>query len=255
MALNFFSNWVTSLPFPTLTAPNKETDLRVGARRTMGSLSSGGTHMVALEPCCWKWHSSKLHRSMSSLLARLSRFFKSPLLFEIRTGNDRAWFSQPKLQLMKQPLTLTRSQNHSLRFGDMVRQKFPVPKVLSIPKLTWGSPKISIHDLQSFGSQPLRPPRSFVVLQTTEPTAFKASNPSVNGCRMMTEYLAYFITRHALRNEQHPVQTVIIPRLFRTKDLVPQGDLHDFSIGNLQTSHSRVPPSLHNNTRGMTRTQ
>jgi hypothetical protein len=179
---------------------------------------------------------------MPSLLASLRRFFKSPLLLQIRTGNDRAWFSQPKLQLVKQPLTLTRSQNHLPGLADVVRQKFPVPKVLSVPELAWRSSKISIHDFQSFGSQPLRTPRSFLVLQTTEPSRLKAPNPSLNGRRIMAEYLANFITGHALANKQHSVEAMIIPRFFRAKNFVAQGDLHNFSIGNLQTSHSRIPP-------------
>jgi hypothetical protein len=138
---------------------------------------------------------------MSSLLASLRRFFKSPLLLQIRTGNDRAWFSQPKFQLMKQPLALTRSQNHLLGLDDVMRQKFSVPEVLSVPELVRRSSKIPIHDLQSFGSQPLRTPRSFLILQTTEPSRLKTPNPSLNGCRIMTEYLAYFVTGHALRNK------------------------------------------------------
>jgi hypothetical protein len=70
----------------------------------------------------------------------------------------------------------------------------------------------------------------------------------------MAEYLANFVTGHALRDKQYSVEAVIIPRFFRAEDLVTQGDLHNFSIGNLQTSHSRIPPYIHN-TRGMMRMQ
>jgi hypothetical protein len=164
----------------------------------------------------------------------------------IRTGNDWTWFSQPKPQLMKQPLTLTRSQNHLLSLSDVVRQKFAVPEILTVPKLARRSSKIPIHDLQSFGSQPPRTPRSFPVLQTAEPSALKTPNPSLNGRRVVTEYPGYFTTGHALRNKQHSVEAVIIPRFFRAEDLVAQGDLHNFTIGNLQPSHSRIPPYIHN---------
>lgn len=194
----------------------------------------------------WKWHSSKLHRSMSFLLASLRRFFKSPLLLLIRTGNDRKWFPQPKLQLMKQPLTLARSQNHLLSLGDVVRQKFAVPEILTIPKLPRRSSKIPVHDLQSFESQPLRTPRFFLVLQTTEPSRLKTPNPSLNGRRVVTEYPSYFVTGYALRNKQHSVEAVIIPRFLRAEDLVPQGNLHNFTISNLQPSHSRIPPYVLN---------
>src|ERR1700674_920014 len=65
----------TNLPVPRLTAPKQATDLRVGACSRMGSLISGATHIRQREPCCWKWHSSKLHSSRSFLLAQRRSFF------------------------------------------------------------------------------------------------------------------------------------------------------------------------------------
>src|SRR5439155_17918966 len=65
----------TNLPLLKLTAPKHATDLRVGACCSTGSLISGGTHMRQREPCCWKWHSSRLHSSRSFRLARRRSFF------------------------------------------------------------------------------------------------------------------------------------------------------------------------------------
>jgi hypothetical protein len=58
----------------------------------------------------------------------------------------------------------------------------------------------------------------------------------------MTELLTNFITRHALGNEQHAMEPVVIARFFGTKDFIPQGDFHNLSISNLQTSHRGIPP-------------
>jgi hypothetical protein len=143
---------------------------------------------------------------------------------------------------MKQPLALSYSQNHLLSLGDVVRQELPIPKILRIPELTRRFSKIPIHDFQSFGSQPLRTPWPFLVLQATETSCFETPDPPLDGRRIMTELLAYFITGHALGNKQDPVQTVIISRFFGTKDFVPQGDFHNLSIANLQTSHLGIPP-------------
>ena len=57
--LNIGSKAVTSLPVRMLAAPKHATDLRVGACKRMGALSSGGTHIRQRVPCCWKWHSSE----------------------------------------------------------------------------------------------------------------------------------------------------------------------------------------------------
>ena len=58
-----------------LTAPKHATDLRVGACCRMGSLISGAIHIRQREPCCWKWHSSRLQSSMSARRARRRSFF------------------------------------------------------------------------------------------------------------------------------------------------------------------------------------
>lgn len=51
-ASNLGENCVTSCPFVRLTAPNRATDFRVGACSSMGSVSSGGTHIRQRVPCC-----------------------------------------------------------------------------------------------------------------------------------------------------------------------------------------------------------
>ena len=73
-----------NLPVPKFTAPKQATDLRVGACCNTGSLISEGTHMRQREPCCWKWHSSKLHNSTSARRASRCSFFTAATF----TGSD-----------------------------------------------------------------------------------------------------------------------------------------------------------------------
>src|SRR4030065_2770141 len=86
----------TNLPVLNITAPKQATDLRVGAWDSTGSLTSGGTHIRHRVPCCWKWHSSRLHNSMSARLASRRSFFKSRDPFRIGLGNLGSGFARPE---------------------------------------------------------------------------------------------------------------------------------------------------------------
>lgn len=98
-----------NFPEDTFTAPNSEMLFLVGACNTKGSFSSGGTHIVQREPCCWKWHSSRLQISFVGDFANFRSFFKSPLCCWISLSNHRSWFPSAKTKLMKNPLALTNS--------------------------------------------------------------------------------------------------------------------------------------------------
>jgi len=147
MALNFSLNWVNRRPLVMFTAPNKAMDLRVGARSWIGSMFSGGTHILILEPCCWKWHSSKLHKSTLGSLASFRRFFKNLLFFWVCFSNQRARFSKPKTKVPKNPLALPGSQIHSIRFPEVMRKEFSIPKFLLITQFTGMLAKIMAHRL------------------------------------------------------------------------------------------------------------
>ncbi len=247
MALNFFSNWVNSLPSFVLTAPNKETDFRVGAISKMGSLSSGGTHRVALDPCCWKWHSSKLHRSMLPLWANLRRFFKSLLLLRVGTSDHGSRFSQSKAQLVKESLTLANPHHNLLGLLNMIRQKLSIPEILGVPKLPRRSSQIPIHDLQLLRRQSPTAPRFFMIFQTAESMGLKPLNPPLNSHWMMPKQLSHFIAGPSPTNKQYSMKTMIVTRFLRTKDFILQCDFHNLWVSNFQTSHgaSLLNPIIH----------
>ena len=194
IASNCFSNRVTNLPSFTFTAPNKETDFRVGARSMTGSFSSGGTHMATLVPCCWKWHSFKLHKSVSFLFAKLRRFFKSRLLSRISMSNQRTGLSQAESKLMKEPLTLPNTQRHLMQFLNVMRQKFSVPHVLRIPEIPWRFAQCAINRLQLLRCQTIRP-----------------------SCFLKRKHKFFFVPGKTLKG--HRVRTIKEERLYKGKTI------------------------------------
>jgi hypothetical protein len=174
----------------------------------------------------------------------MRRFFKSLLGFLVRTGNDGARFSQPKLQLVEQPLTLAYPENDLLSLGYMVGQEFSVPEVLRISEISGRFPQIIVDALQLFGRQPLRSSLPFPVLEATESLRFEAPDPSLNGRRIVAQKLTNLIGGHTPAHKQYTVKAVIISRFFRTMNLILHGDFHHFPIGDHQTFHllSSLPP-------------
>lgn len=109
-----------NLPVFKFTAPKQATDLRVGACFKTGSVISGGIHIRSRVPCCWKWHSSRLHSSMSFFLARRRSFFKSFDLYRVRLSDLRPWLTQTKAQLAEHPLTLPHAKLDIVVFFQML---------------------------------------------------------------------------------------------------------------------------------------
>ena len=240
MASNCFSNRVTSRPSVTFTAPNKETDFRVGARSTTGSFSSGGTHIATLVPWCWKWHSSKLHKSVSFLFAKLRRFFKSLLFGWISMSNQWPRLSQAKSKLMKEPLALPYTQRHLMQFFNMMRQKFPVPHILRIAKIPWRFTQRIINRLQMLRRQTIRPSCFLAIFQTGKAALLKTPNPSLNRCRILTEHFCDFVGRKTPTNKQHAMQPMVITGILRSKNLVLKSYFHNIRIRYIKSFHAAL---------------
>lgn len=100
-AVKVFIKQLANCPSDARTAPNTAMDFRVGACSTTGSLSSGGIHILHRVPCCWKWHSSWNHTSMSSRATNWRSFFICPLGLRVGLRNKWARFPQAKAQLFE----------------------------------------------------------------------------------------------------------------------------------------------------------
>src|SRR5471030_236898 len=135
----------TKRPVLRLTAPKHATDLRVGACINTGSRTSGATHMRQRDPCCWKWHSSRLHNSTSSRFARRRSFFYSRNPDGIRLGDLRARFAQPKTHLAKQPLALSHAQLDAVALTQVLRQNGPIPQARFKSEVAWRLAQVSLN--------------------------------------------------------------------------------------------------------------
>lgn len=73
--------------------------LRVRACSITGSVFSGDIHIMHLEQCCWKWHTSLRGRGTSSFILRL--------LLRVGFSDQRSSFSQTESELVEQALGLS----------------------------------------------------------------------------------------------------------------------------------------------------
>jgi len=149
-----------------LTAPNRPMDFRVGARSCMGSLCSGGIHILMRDPCCWKWHSSKLHKSTPLFFASLRRFFKSLLFFRISFGNQRTRFAKSKPQFAENTLALPNTQFDPVSLPKMMREQFTIPYILRIVQIPWLLAKSIANRLPLLLAESLWTSWTFAISQT-----------------------------------------------------------------------------------------
>lgn len=177
--LNFGSKAVTNLPVRTLAAPKHATDLRVGACSRTGSLSSGGIHMRQRVPCCWKWHSSELHRSILGSAARRRSFFKDSLGCRVGLGNERTGLAQPKPHLAEQALTLACPQGDLVALAQMFGQQFAIPQGLGKAELTRAAPQVAPHALPVGIGQTAWSSGALAFLKARKPNFLEAADPAL----------------------------------------------------------------------------
>ncbi len=133
----------TNLPLARLTAPKHATDLRVGAWSKTGSLTLGGTHLRQRVPCCWKWHSSRLHSSTSRRFARRRSFFKGRDPERVGLSYLGPGLAQPKTHLAEDSLALAYPEHHAIVQAQMLGQELAVPQLTSKTKWRRVSPQIA----------------------------------------------------------------------------------------------------------------
>jgi len=132
---------VTNCPVRKLIAPNRANDLRVGAWSTMGSLVSGGTHIRQRVPCYWKWHSSKLERSICSSFSIRRSFFICGLQFGISLRDDGPRLAQSESHLAENALALPHAQFHTVGLPEVMREQLSIPEVLVVAQFARRQPR------------------------------------------------------------------------------------------------------------------
>src|SRR3972149_8989446 len=165
-ALNFGDMARRNLPVRRLTAPKQAMDLRVGACVTTGSLTSGGTHMRHRVPCCWKWHSSRLHSSTFSRLANRRSFFCLGDRHRIGLGNLWPGLAEAKSHLAEDPLAPPPTERHAVVLFQMHAQQLAIPKVLLVTEIARAAPQLAGQLFPLPRIERPRPPGPLAIMQT-----------------------------------------------------------------------------------------
>src|SRR3989339_161083 len=237
MLLKVFSWLVTKQPSDILTAPMTPILFRVGSCNTTGSISSGGIHMAHRDPCCWKWHSSSNHRSMSFIIANSWSFFIYRLGHRIRFGNDRSRFTSTESQMGKQALTLPYSKKHRIFLRKVMAEKFSIPKVLRIFKRARGFSKIPADRFHNFFIPSLWTTRMGCIHKTCKTFIFKSFRPILNSPWAMIKKIRDFSATESLADQQNTMEAMIIPRFFGSLYLLLNRYFHNSRILDLKFTH------------------
>jgi len=239
-ALNLSQMVRTNLPVFMLTAPKHATDLRVGACCNIGSFVSGGTHIRLRVPCCWKWHSSRLHISVSFFLARRRSFFKNLDLNGIGLGYLRSWLTQPKPKFAEHTLALSHTKLNMIALFQMFTQHFAIPKVLPMSKIARIFSQVSSYRLPLTLVKPVRSARMISLSKTIKATHFELFDPPLDRPAILTEQSRYVSACMVTCNQKHSVKTMIITRLICPINFLANCNLHQLSISNYQFPHCHL---------------
>ncbi len=226
-----------NFPLCRLTAPKQAMDLRLDAWITTGSLSSGGIHMRQRVPCCWKWHSSKLHNSTSSRFANRRSFFKRLNLLSIRLCHLGARLAKPESHLFKQSLALTNTELHVIAPVHMFRKELAVPQVADKTEFVRTFSQILLQRRPLPGCQRPWAAQSFTLAQPIKTMMFKGLDPALHCAAVLAEQLCDLLTIVTRSYQQQTVEPVVVPRFLRPLNFLLNGNTHHIGISNLQFSH------------------
>ena len=188
-------------------------------------------------PCCWKWHSSKLHNSRLSSRARRRSFFKSGLCRRISMSNERPRFSQPESHLPEKPLALTHAQINVVELFQVIGKESAIPQVLRVAEFPWVSPQIAVYGIPLFIAEPPRTSIPVSFMQTCEAALLKTLYPAFDRARVLSENIGHIVTGEAMSNQKNAVQPVVISGFLRSQNFLLHRNRHDLLIRDLEFSH------------------
>ena len=209
-----------NFPVSKLTAPKQAIDLRVGAWVRTGSLTSGAIHIRHRVPCCWKWHSSKLHSSRSPRFARRRSFFKGFHQNLVRLSHLRARLAQTKTHLPENALTLAHSKNHLIALLKVRGQQFAIPQVANMAEIGGATPQVAFQRGPLLGIQTGRPSWAFTVSHAIESVFLEAFDPALHRAPVFAKEIGNLLTALTTRHKQQAVQSMVIPGLIGSRNLL-----------------------------------
>jgi len=181
----------TNLPELRLTEPKQATDLRVGAWSNTGSLISGGTHIRQRVPCCWKWHSSKPHKSTSLRLASCRSFFESRDLYRVGLRYLESGLPQSESHLTEDALALAYTQAQPIVQPQVLREELAVPQMGSMTEFRGVASQVAPQSRPLPSVQRGRPSRSLGLAQTFQAMRLETPHPALHRAAIFTEQFGY----------------------------------------------------------------
>ena len=166
------------------------------------------------------------------------------LLFQIGMGNHRARLAQPKAQLPEQALTLTHRQVNLEASLDPGTQRFSIPQCAAQADVARGLAQRPLHFFELRITQTSGTPGALPFAQPGQTSCLEPPDPILHRTGRVAQPPADLRTGHALRYQQHPVESVIIARFVRTANRVLQSQNHRLGISNLEWSHVSMKPQF-----------
>jgi hypothetical protein len=164
------------------------------------------------------------------------------LTLRIGVSNQRAGFAEAKSQLSEQPLTLPHPQGDSILLVDPGCERLTIPDLSRQLEILRTSPKGVSYLLKLLIVKLSWSPRPHPIDQASQALFFKAVYPILDSPRCIAQKMRRFTTAHALRDQEHPMQAVIVPGLPRAANFILQCEGHSRGVPDLEFSHAaRVP--------------
>jgi len=145
-------------------------------------------------------------------------------------GHLRPGLAQPEPQLAKQPLTLPDPQGDVPLPLQILRQGRAVP----LPGQTHGTGGLAqdaFEGLQLRGAEARGSARTGLVHQPRKSSLLEPRHPVRDGSGGIAEHLGHLVAAHALGEQQHGMEPMIVAGLFGSPDLVLQGKDGTLRIG------------------------
>lgn len=152
--------------------------------------------------------------------------------------DDRSGLASAKTQGAEQSLALAHTQLNVVSLPEVMREEFAIPQILRVPQVARGCAQVPIDPLPSDLIQTPWSSRSLALVQPAEAFGFKSLDPTFDRRRMLPQPVGNLVTAIALSHQEHPMKSVVIARLFRTVNLVLQGQGHCGDVSDLEAFHA-----------------
>jgi len=160
----------------------------------------------------------------------------------IGLSQRRSRFTQAEAELTEHTLALAYPDVDVVFLLNPSAECFSIPDVSAQASFPWRLAQNSIHRFHLFFRQAAGPSRSFAFQQSRQTVSFKATDPILHRPWRIPEQARHLRAGHALCDQKQPMKTMIIPRLFRTANLVLESEDDCGRIGNLEWFHSSMKP-------------